>query len=188
MKRLICIFFEINIIAHLVMMLFSCENSMEKVKQFIDNDTISGLMAYDVVIERSDSGRLVARLTAPVMRTVDDKDSAKIEFPKGFVVYMFEGDTVPSAQISGNYGASYEKKQLIVAKHNVVAKNLKTEEMLETETLYWDQKKKKIYTGCLVKISSPDKVIYGDSMVANESFTKREIFGISATLEMEDDE
>ena len=47
---------------------------------------------------------------------------------------------------------------------------------------------KKIYTGCLVKISSPDKVIYGDSMVANESFTKREIFGISATLEMEDDE
>ena len=52
------------------MMLFSCENSMEKVKQFIDNDTITGLMAYDVVIERSDSGMLVARLEAPIMRTL----------------------------------------------------------------------------------------------------------------------
>ena len=170
------------------MMLFSCENSMEKVKQFIENDTISGLMAYNVVIERSDSGRLVARLTAPVMRTIDDKDSSKIEFPKGFVAYMFDGDTVPSAKISGDYGVSYEKKQLVVAKHNVRAENIVTQEVLETETLYWNQKDKKIYTKGLVKISSPDKMIYGDSMVANEDFSRREIFGISATLELDDDE
>ena len=170
------------------MMLFSCENSMEKVKQFVDNDTITGLMAYDVVIERSDSGRMVAKLIAPVMRTVDDKDSAKLEFPKGFVALMYDGDTVPIARISGDYGVSYEKKQLIMARSNVKAENIETQEMLETETLFWDQNKKKIYTNALVKITSPDKVIYGDSLIANEDFTRREIFGISATLEVEDDE
>lgn len=170
------------------MMLFSCENSMEKVKQFVDNDTITGLMAYDVVVERSDSGRMVLKLIAPVMRTVDDKDSAKLEFPKGFVVLLFDGDTVPIARISGDYGVSYEKTQLVMARNNVVAENTETQEKLETETLYWDQKKKKIYTGALVKITSPDKVIYGDSLIANEDFTRREIFGISATLEVEDDE
>ena len=178
----------INIIAHVVMMLFSCENSMEKVKQFIDYDTISGLMAYDVVIERSDSGRLTARLTAPVMRSLNDQDSALLEFPKGFMAYMFEGDTAPVARISGDYGVNYERKELVLAKRNVVVENIETQEVMETENLFWDQKHKKIYTGSMVKISSPDKVIFGDSMTANESFTRREIFGIRATIELDEDE
>lgn len=177
----------INIIAHAVM-LISCENSMEKVKQFIDYDTISGLMAYDVVIERSDSGRMTAKLVAPVMRSVDDQDSSMLEFPKGFVAFMYEGDTAPTARISGDYGVNYERKELVMARHNVVVENIETQEVLETEQLFWDQKHKKIYTGSMVKISSPDKVIFGDSLTANESFTRREIFGIRATIELDEDE
>ena len=162
---------------------------MEKVKQFIDNDTISGLMAYDVVIERIDSGMLVAKLQAPVMRNIDDNDSAMLEFPKGFIAFMYEnGDTAPSSMIRGDYGVNYSKKELMVAKHNVVVRNLVTEETMETETLLWNQKLKKIYTNSFVKISSPDKIIFGDSMTANENFTRREIFGIRATLEIDEDE
>ena len=187
MKKLIYIVLEINIIAHLVMMLFSCENSMENIKQFIDNDTIIGLMAYDVVIERSDSGQLVGKLEAPMLRSIDDPDTAMLEFPKGFTAYMIEGDSVTS-MIRGDYGVNYEKKELVVARHNVVVKNLRTEEVMETEKLFWDQKKKMIRTGCLVKISGPDKLIYGDSMVAKEDFSRREIFGISATIEIDEDE
>ena len=177
----------INIIAHAVM-LISCENSMEKVKQFIDYDTISGLMAYDVVIERSDSGHMTAKLVAPVMRSVDDQDSSMLEFPKGFVAFMYEGDTAPTARISGDYGVNYERKELVMARHNVVVENIETQEVLETEQLFWDQKLKKIYTGSMVKISSPDKVIFGDSLTANESVTRREIFGIRATIELDEDE
>ena len=161
---------------------------MEKVKQFIEYDTISGLMAYDVVIERSDSGHMTAKLIAPLMRSVDDQDSSMLEFPKGFVVYIYDRDTVPTAKISGNYGVNYEKKELMVARHNVVVENTETQEVLETESLFWDQKRQKLYTGTMVKISSPDKIIFGDSMTANESFTRREIFGIRATIELEEDE
>ena len=178
----------INIIAHAAMMLISCENSMEKVKQFIEYDTISGLMAYDVVIERSDSGRMTAKLIAPVMRSVDDQDSAMLEFPKGFIVYIYDGDTAPAAKIRGDYGVNYERKELMMAKHNVVVENIETQEVLETENLFWDQKRQKLYTGCMVKIASPDKIIFGDSMTANESFTRREIFGIRATIELDEDE
>lgn len=173
------------------MMLFSCENSMEKVKQFIDYDTISGVMAYDVVIERSDSGMLVAKLTAPVMRRLehDKADSSMLEFPKGFKIFMFEnGDTAQSSIIRGDYGVHYDKKEMVVAKHNVVVENVQTQEVLETETLFWNQKKKKIYTSCFVKISSPDKIIFGDSLTANENFSRREIYGIRATIELNEDE
>ena len=170
------------------MMLISCENSMEKVKQFIDYDTISGLMAYDVEIVRSDSGRMTARLLAPVMRNVSEQDSSFLEFPKGFLVYIFDGDTTPAAKISGDYGVNYDRKELMVARHNVVVENTDTQEVLETESLFWDQKRQKLYTGGMVKITSPDKVIFGDSMTANESFTRREIFGIRATIELDEDE
>lgn len=162
---------------------------MEKVKQFIDNDTISGLMAYDVVIERSDSGFLVAKLSAPMMRTIDDNDSSMLEFPKGFTAYIYErGDTAPTSMIRGDYGVNYDKKELVVVKRNVMVKNISTQEVLETETLFWNQKKKKIYTSSPVKITSPDKVIFGDSLTAEEDFSRREIFGIRATLEIEEDE
>ena len=191
MKRLVYIVLEINIIAHLVMMLFSCENSIKDVKQFIDYDTITGLMAYDVVIERSDSGMLVAKLSAPVMISLDNDnaDSSMLEFPKGFTAYMFDiGDTTPTSMIRGDYGVNFEKKELVIARHNVVVTNMKTQETLETETLFWDQKKKKIYTSNVVKISSPDKIIFGDSLTATEDFSRREIFGIRATIELDEDE
>ena len=189
MKKLIHIILGINIIASLVMMLFSCENSMREVKQFVDYDTINGLMAYDVVIERSDSGVLVAKLSAPVMCNVENNDSTMLEFPKGFTAFMYNGnDTAPTSMIRGDYGVNYEKRGLVLAKRNVVVKNIETQEVLETESLFWDQNKKKIYTSTFVKITSPEKVIFGDSMTANEDFSRREIFGIRATIEMEDDE
>ena len=51
-----------------------------------------------------------------------------------------------------------------------------------------NQKTKRIYTQTFVKITSPDKVIYGDSLSANEDFSQREIHGMSATLEIEEEE
>ena len=171
----------------MVMVLFSCENSLDKVKEFIDTDTINGVLAYNVVFTRSDSGFVQARLTAPVMHSIEG-DSAILEFPKGFVAYLYESNNAPSSKISGNYGIRYEKDEMLIAKDSVIVKNLETKETLYTETLYWNQKTKKIYTRNFVKITSPDKVIYGDSLNANESFSQRVIHGMKATLEIDDEE
>ncbi len=166
------------------MMLFSCENSLEKVRQFVDMDTISGVMAYDVVILRSDSGMVVASLEAPVMRSVED--SAVLEFPKGFFAEIMD-DTTVTATISADYGINREKEEMLVAKGDVVVSNVETWEVLNTETLLWNQKTKKIRTNEMVKITSPDRVIYGDSLTAEEDFSKRVIHGIRATIEFEDE-
>jgi len=171
----------------MAMVLFSCENSMDKVKMFIDNDTIKGLMAYDVVIERSDSGVLVARLSAPVMVRIESGDTILLEFPKGFHAVVFD-DTVKTMSIKGDYGISDDKDQMIFAEKNVVVENISTQETLETESLYWDKRKKKIYTRAFVTITGPDRVIYGDSLTANEDFGRRIIHGVRATIDVEDQE
>ena len=171
----------------MVMVLFSCENSLDKVKEFIDTDTINGVLAYNVTITRSDSGFVQAKLTAPVMHN-SEGDTAILEFPNGFVAYTYERDTVPVSKIRGNYGIRYEKDELIFIKDNVVVENLESKETMFTETLYWNQITRKIYTRNFVKIVSPDKVIFGDSLTANEDFTQRVIHGMKATLEIEDEE
>jgi LPS export ABC transporter protein LptC len=171
----------------MVMVLFSCENSLDKVKEFIDTDTINGVLAYNVIFTRSDSGFVQARLTAPVMHSTEG-DSAILEFPQGFVAYLYDKNHRPSSKICGNYGIRYDKEELMYARDSVVIENLSTKETMFTETLYWNQERKKIYTRNPVKIISPDKIIFGDSLNANEDFTQRVIHGMRATLEIEDEE
>ena len=187
LKKFFKIFLEINIIANMVMVLFSCENSLDKVKEFIDTDTINGVLAYDVTFSRSDSGFVQAKLIAPVMHSTEG-DSAILEFPKGFVAYLYEENGLPTSKIRGDYGIRYEQEDMLFAKDSVVVENLETKETLYTETLYWNQKTKKIYTRNSVKITSPDKIVYGDSLNANEDFSQRVIHGMRATLEIEDEE
>ena len=90
--------------------------------------------------------------------------------------------------IRGDYGIRYDKDELIFIRDSVVVENLKSKETLYTETLFWNQKNKRIYTRNAVKIVSPDKIIFGDSLNANEDFTQRVIHGMHATLEIEDEE
>ena len=187
MKRILKIFIEINIIANMVMVLFSCENSLDKVKEFIDTDTINGVLAYNVDFTRSDSGLVQAKLMAPVMHSTEG-DSAILEFTQGFVAYMYGKNGKPSSKISGDYGIRHEYNEMLFAKDNVIVENLETKETLFTETLYWNQREKKIYTRNAVKITSPDKIIYGDSLNANETFSQRVIHGMRATLEIDEEE
>ncbi|MBO5854170.1 MAG: LPS export ABC transporter periplasmic protein LptC [Bacteroidales bacterium] len=187
MKKLFKIFIEINIIANMVMVLFSCENSLDKVKEFIDTDTINGVLAYNVNFTRSDSGFVQAKLMAPVMHNIEG-DSSILEFPKGFEAYIFNRNNKPSSKIRGDYGIRYDKEELIFIRDSVVVEDIETKETMFTETLYWNQKTKKIYTRNFVKITSPDKIIYGDSLNANEDFSQRVIHGMRATLEIEDEE
>ena len=168
-------------------MLFSCENPLDKVKEFIDTDTINGVLAYDVVFTRSDSGFVQAKLIAPVMHNIEG-DSAILEFPNGFIAYTYERDSVPVSKIRGDYGIRYEKDELIFVKDSVVVENLESKETMFTETLWWNQKTRKVHTRNFVKIVSPDKVIFGDSLTANDDFTQRVIHGMHATLEVEDEE
>jgi hypothetical protein len=73
------------------------------------------------------------------------------------------------------------------ARNNVVVKNFETEEQLNTENLIWDQRKKQIVANTFIKITAPDRIIYGDSLRAHESFSSREIFNMKGVFEVEED-
>ena len=168
-------------------MLFSCENSMETVRRISSIDTLALVTADSVVFFRSDSGRLQMTLNAPVMKKFGG-DNPYTEFPDGVVVFFYDKAGNKVSRIVSGYGIHFEKNKIMEARKNVVIYNFETQEKLNTESLFWNQKKKEIYSPDFVKITTPDKVVFGDSMWANESFTKRKIYGVRATLQLQDED
>jgi len=170
-----------------VIAVLSCENSITTVKEVTRADTLEAVSAKDIVFIRSDSGMIKIRLTAPLMKRFEGK-VVYSEFPEGFEAWIYDSSDQPGSHIRANYGISYENTKLMIARNDVMVENFKTLETLNTEQLYWDQKKHNIYTGSFVKITSPDKVIFGDSLTATESFDRRTIHNVRATIEIQEED
>ena len=97
-------------------------------------------------------------------------DDPYSEFREGFEVTFYDTSDAKISFISANYGINYEKRQLIKARNDVMVKNYDTQEQLNTENLIWDKEKKILYTKSFVKITSPENVIFGDSLMGKRSF------------------
>ncbi len=166
--------------------LFSCENSMETVRKISSVDTLAMATADSVEFFHSDSGRLQMKLITPIMLKFGG-DNPYTEFPEGFEVFFFDTTGQKVSKIVAGYGINYESKKVLEARHNVVIYNFRTHEQLNTENLIWNKKKKEIFSPTFVKITTPDKVVFGDSLHATESFDKRTIYGVRATIEVEED-
>lgn len=170
-----------------IMMLFSCENSLSVVQELTREDTIADITARDITYVRSDSGLVQMTLMASRMNRYAVDDPA-MEFPEGFTAFFYDSTQTITSRIEARYGISYEKTRLIIARDSVEVENFETQEKLNTSSLYWDQQKRIIYTSAPVKITSPDKVVFGDSLMATEGFDRRTIHNVRATIEVEEDE
>ena len=169
-----------------VVMLISCENSITTVQEITRTDTAATVSGYNIEYIRTDSARQQVLLKSPVLHRYTGKDGYQ-EFPEGFEVYFYDILGNQKSYIRANYGITYEKRKLMQARNDVVVKNFETQEQLNTENLVWDQRKKIIWANKFVKVTSPDKIVFGDSLIADESFRQHEILNINAIIEVEED-
>ena len=175
-----------NITAFLAVMLFSCGNPTSVIQQLASDDTLSGIIAYDIVYYRSDSGVVQVELTAPMM-SQQESDSSFIEFPEGFKACIFDGNHHVTSIISADYGINHTDQEYVEAFGNVSVENQEKGQCLYSDKLYWYQDTKMIYTRSKVRIIMPDKDITGDSLVAHENFDAYTIYNGQATFEVEDE-
>jgi len=182
------VYFKSIVTVITVVMLFSCENSISKIKEItIQEDTLAAIATYNMIYERSDSGNVQVVLTSELMKRYGGNDPYS-EFPYGFEIVFFDKSGIKTSIITANYGITYDKRKFMNARDNVIIKNFDTHEELYTENLLWDQKKKIIRSNTFVKMVKPDKVIFGDSMWANEAFTKHEIYNIKGEFDVVEEE
>lgn len=169
-------------------MLFSCENDIKKVEMLDRSDTMPVEIAENIKVYYSDSGMLRAYLQSPLMLKFEEEEEPYIEFPKGVKVIFYDSLEREQTQITARYGINYEDKRLMEARNKVVVINYEKDEKLETERLVWNQRKRIIFSDVFVKITTRDKVIYGDGLESDESFTKYTIKNPSGVIEADEDE
>ncbi len=120
------------------------------------------------------NGLLQMRMESPLMQRFES-DSVSYElFPQGFNVFAYDAEGNLETQIQSDIAKHTIKKikkdkiESWEAFGNVVITNLKKGERLQTDTLYWDREKGRIYTHSYVQMFSPQGYMQGYGMDSDE--------------------
>lgn len=132
----------------------------------------------------SDSARLRARINAPMRESYVGED-AKVIFKKGIKVQFYDAAGNLESKMVANYAISLTKEDRMEARNNVVVENTSGDK-LETEHLIWDQKADRIYSDVFTRITSPDRVIFGDGFESNQDFSKYRIRKVRGVIDLKE--
>ncbi len=158
----------------LVAALFGCKNNLDEIARLNQPDTVPVMYAREVSISESEMGRVKYTLTAPELRRYELPEGAVIRFPLGFRVIFFDSLNPDSirTEITAEYGINNEMAKTMEAHRNVMVTNYIKQEKLSTELLIWNQNTKRVTSDKMVTITTPDKILYGEGMEADENFNK----------------
>ncbi|MGE4586059.1 MAG: LPS export ABC transporter periplasmic protein LptC [Mangrovibacterium sp.] len=168
------------------MLLFSCENKIERIKELSVSDKLPGMEAENFFMVHSDSSRLEFSLKTPLMRQYnqeEDKDPYT-EFPKGVEIIRFGENRKIDSQITSDYALFYEKEGKWIAKNNVLVIN-QDGDSLKTEELVWERKSGEIYSDKFVKIIRRDQIITGIGFESDQNMANWKIKKVRGTLYLE---
>lgn len=170
----------------IAVLMLSCENKIDLIPKS-DLLTLPSLSSKEIVTVFSDSGLVQLILTTPLIEQYDNNDSPYSEFTSGIKVVFYNGQKEPVGSVTSKYGKYTNNDKLWELKDSVVVIN-ESNDMLETELLFWDQEKDLIYTDRFVKITNEDQTIQGFGFESDSHLNNRKIKKVSATIYFKDEE
>lgn len=158
-----------HVIASIVL---SCKSNVQETDSVKSTDRPVQVI-NDMFVVQSDNGHVSMRVESRLMEHYD-KDSISYDlFPKGISVYGYTPEGLLESVIIANAAKHTVPKrkngdEVWAAFGNVVIHNVIKMETMETDTLYWDQTSKEIYTDCYVKMYSSDGFMQGYGMRSDD--------------------
>ena len=150
---------------------FSCKGNLSEAEKLDLSET--PLQRVDsMFFIQTENGLLKVRVEAPVME-VYDRDTMSVDlFPEGMSVYGYAENgsletTIKARKARHDYRKDGKDEKWSVF-GSVVVRNIVKQETMETDTLYWDQKAKEIWTDCYIKMYSPSGFMQGFGMRSDE--------------------
>ena len=157
---------------------YSCKGKLGKTEakplDELPMQTVDGMF-----VVHSENGKVQMRMEADVMERYQTDTLSYELFPQGFSVFAYTEEGLLETQIVSDIAKHLKFKdgrETWEAFGNVVVKNLIKQEVMETDTLYWDQKNEKIYTHCYVKMYSPSGFMQGYGMESDQRARNSVIF------------
>ena len=157
---------------------YSCKGKLAEAESISLSET-PVQKVNDMFIVQTENSIINVRAEAPLMERYE-RDTLSYElFPEGIAVYGYTEDGRLETEIVADNARHLKYKdgrESWEAFGNVVVKNLINQEIMETDTLYWDQENEKIYTHCYVRMYSPDGFMQGYGMESDQRARDTELF------------
>lgn len=170
---------------------FSCNNDMKNVMKVSELEKLPELSGENIVFSQSEYGKKSITITTPKIiksKVDEDGDDEIMEFPNGISVVQYSNYPDTMSMISANYAINYGDKGIWEARGNVVAKNSKNQETLNTEYLVWDQKQGIIYSNKKVQVSTPDDIIFGEGFKSDDQFSDWQVEKVTGVISFDSEE
>ena len=168
----------------LSMIMISCEHKIPLIPKS-DLLTLPSLTGRNIKTVLTDSGRVQLIMKAPLIEKYDKADPPYTEFRSGIRVVFFNNQK-DSVTVVSKY-AKCTNNNLWELRDSVVVIN-ESNEKLETELLFWNQEKDRIYTDRFVKMTSEDQNSVGIGFESDSHLNKRRIFKVKAIISLKDEE
>ncbi len=150
--------------------LYSCNGKLAKTGA-VDLENAPVQTVDDMYIVQTENGGLQSRVEADRMERYK-RDSLSYDlFPDGIAVYAYTDEGLLETEITALEARHLEYtdgKEIWEAYGNVVIKNLINQEVMRTDTIYWNRADELIYTDCFVQLESPKGFMQGFGMESDQ--------------------
>jgi len=133
-------------------------------------DSITSLLSEPVDSGSKLAARVKGKLTSPFMLRYDRTDSPYAEFPRSLHVDFYNDSMQIESKLDAKYGKYLQNQEKVFLRDSVVVKNILKGDTLRCKTLWWDQHTERFTTDDSVRIYTPDKILYGTGMEADQNF------------------
>ncbi len=149
-------------------LMLGCESNFREVQKINYSEFVPNGEADNFNLKYTDSGRIKSILVSPKMLDYSNVEFPYTEFPKGVHVTMYDSKGKRTF-ISSDYAIMFKGTDLIDLQKNVVISN-ETNQMLETNQLYYDQKNEWFFTEKKFKFTDPKGISYGEGIDFSKDF------------------
>jgi len=108
------------------------------------------------------------------------------EFPEGLFLEFYDENGKLTSTLKADYCYYTKKEDIYKATGNVVVQDVETNDRLDTEELYWSQKKEEVYTDKFVRIEKDGELHVGDGLEAKQDFSYWKILNSKGTITLKD--
>lgn len=130
------------------------------------------VMATNIHTIYSDSALPKVDVSAPLQY---EFASGNRSFPKGITIWFYNLQGQKESRLTANKGYYDKATEIYTGQGNVVVENTVKKEKLNSEELKWNRYERRVYTDKFVRIETPQEILLGEGLTANQDFSTYKI-------------